>query len=77
MSIHSSDTANRRYAPRYNESFTGVMICFALCFFLSQAIRFLLQRENRSRDESYGLPTTEHGLEDLSDKENTSFRYPL
>ncbi|KAH8883177.1 MFS general substrate transporter [Thozetella sp. PMI_491] len=66
-----------KFGPRYNESFTGIMVCFALCFFLSQGVRFLLQKKNTRRDAKYGVPTIEHGLEDLTDKENKSFRYPL
>jgi hypothetical protein len=53
------------------------MLCFAVCFFLAHAIRFALQRQNRMRDEKFGTPGTERGLEDLSDKENMSFRYSL
>lgn len=53
------------------------MICFAICFFLAQAVRFGLKRENENRTKLYGPPTFEKGLEDLSDKENTSFRYTL
>ncbi len=53
------------------------MVSFAVCFFLSQIVRFFLQRENKSRAAQYGAPSIEHGLEDLTDKENKSFRYPL
>ncbi|KAL6898693.1 major facilitator superfamily domain-containing protein [Trichoderma evansii] len=68
---------DQKFAPKFSQSFTGIMICFAICFFLAQAVRFGLKRENENRTNSYGPPTFEKGLEDLSDKENTSFRYTL
>lgn len=68
---------NSSYAPRYDRSFTGIMICFVICFFASEIVRFFLARENKKRDAQYGEPDDAHGLEDLTDKENTSFRYHL
>ncbi len=53
------------------------MICFAICFVSAEVLRFFLARENRKRDEQYGEPDDAHGLEDLTDKENKSFRYHL
>jgi hypothetical protein len=70
-------TLNRSYAPRYDRSFTGIMICFVVCFFASEIVRFFLARENKKRDAQYGEPDDVHGLEDLTDKENKSFRYHL
>ena len=37
----------------------------------------MLARENKYRAETYGVPEVSHGLEDLTDKENKSFRYNL
>lgn len=37
----------------------------------------MLVRENERRDRDFGPPTTSHGLEDLTDRENKSFRYNL
>lgn len=65
------------YAPRYDPSFTGVLICFVICFFCAEMLRFFLARENRKRDDRYGAPDDAHGLEDLTDRENKSFRYRL
>ncbi|KAL2194635.1 major facilitator superfamily domain-containing protein [Corynascus similis CBS 632.67] len=65
------------YAPRYDKSFTGVMICFVVCCFCAEILRFLLARENKKREAQYGPPDDAHGLEDLTDKENKSFRYHL
>ncbi|KAM6513018.1 hypothetical protein FSOLCH5_010714 [Fusarium solani] len=66
-----------KYAPRYDESFIGIMICFAICVGVSLALRVMLARENSSRDRQYGQPELSHGLEDMTDKENKSFRYNL
>ncbi|KAL2145267.1 hypothetical protein VTI28DRAFT_7635 [Corynascus sepedonium] len=65
------------YAPRYDKSFTGVMICFVVCCLCAEILRFLLARENKRREAQYGPPDDAHGLEDLTDKENKSFRYHL
>lgn len=53
------------------------MICFAVCVFAAFALRWLLDRENKHRDSAYGAPELSHGLEDLTDRENKSFRYRL
>ncbi|QGI67568.1 hypothetical protein CEK26_011519 [Fusarium fujikuroi] len=66
-----------KFAPRYDESFTGIMICFTVCVFAALALRWLLDRENKHRDTTYGSPNHSHGLEDLTDRENKSFRYRL
>ncbi|KAH7189869.1 MFS transporter [Fusarium oxysporum] len=66
-----------KFAPRYNESFTGIMICFTICVFAAFALRWLFDRENKHRDTTYGSPNLSHGLEDLTDRENKSFRYRL
>ncbi|KAK7969901.1 major facilitator superfamily domain-containing protein [Apiospora saccharicola] len=66
-----------KFGPRYDQSFTGITVCFAVCCVLGQVIRFLLARENKRRDAKYGPPEWSHGLEDLTDRENKSFRYTL
>ena len=66
-----------KFAPRYDSSFTGIMICFAVCVVVALALRFALARENARRDREYGAPETLHGLEDMTDGENKSFRYNL
>ncbi|KXX81879.1 Thiamine pathway transporter THI73 [Madurella mycetomatis] len=65
------------YAPRYDQSFTGILICFVVCFFCAEILRFFLARENKKREDQYGSPDDVHGLEDLTDRENKSFRYRL
>ena len=65
------------YAPRYNESFTGILICFAVCAVCAETLRFLLDRNNKKRQSMYGPPDISHGLEDLTDGENKSFRYQI
>lgn len=54
-----------------------MVMCFAICLDLAQIFRGLLMVENRRRDRKYGLSTEEYGLQDLTDGENKSFRYPL
>ncbi|KPA36847.1 allantoate permease [Fusarium langsethiae] len=66
-----------KFAPRYDQSFTGIMICFAVCVVAALGLRFLLERENKQRELNYGPPDVSHGLEDLTDRENKSFRYNL
>ncbi|KAK7413969.1 hypothetical protein QQX98_007152 [Neonectria punicea] len=66
-----------KYAPRYDESFMGIMICFVVCIFAALALRWKLAKENSFRDQQYGLPELSHGLEDMTDRENKSFRYNL
>lgn len=66
-----------KFGPRYDQSFTGITVCFAVCCVLGQVIRFLLARENERRNVKYGAPEWSHGLEDLTDRENKSFRYTL
>ncbi|GFP59123.1 hypothetical protein ACSS6W_007790 [Trichoderma asperelloides] len=68
---------DQKFAPKFSQSFTGILVCFAVCFFLAQVVRFMLDRENKNRTKLYGPPTFDKALEDLSDKENTSFRYAL
>ncbi|KAF3283852.1 hypothetical protein TWF970_001023 [Orbilia oligospora] len=65
------------YAPRYDRSFIGIMICFVLCFICSELLRLILVKENKRRDIKYGTPDIAHGLEDLTDRQNKSFRYHL
>lgn len=55
----------------------GIMICFVACIFVSFVLRWKLASENASRDREYGQPELSHGLEDMTDRENKSFRYNL
>lgn len=55
----------------------GIMICFVICIFVALGLRWKLAKENASRDREYGAPELSHGLEDLTDRENMSFRYNL
>lgn len=66
-----------KFGPRYSQSFTGITVCFVACCVLGQVVRLVLARENQRRDEQYGPPDWQHGLEDITDRENKSFRYPL
>ncbi|KAG5997355.1 hypothetical protein E4U43_002646 [Claviceps pusilla] len=68
---------NATWGPRYDQSFLGLMICFAVCFATALALRAMLVRENNRREREFGPPETSHGLQDLTDRENTSFRYNL
>lgn len=53
------------------------MVCLAIACATALLLRVLLSRENKKRDNLYGQPGAEHGLEDLTDKENKDFRYHL
>lgn len=78
LKLNTNDiVTERKFAPKFGQSFTGVLICFAICFVLAQVVRFVLDRENKERSRVHGPPTFEKGLEDLSDRENFSFRYAL
>ncbi|KAM5358994.1 hypothetical protein ACJZ2D_014819 [Fusarium nematophilum] len=66
-----------KYGPRYDESFIGILVCFATLLTISIILRLLLSRRNAGRNEKYGEPEFQHGLEDVTDKENKSFRYTL
>ncbi|EIT79204.1 permease of the major facilitator [Aspergillus oryzae 100-8] len=70
-------TFDARYAPRYDPGFEALIICFAIALVLSQVFRALMALQNHRRDQRVGPPTAECGLQDLTDKENKSFRYPL
>ncbi|KAH8673289.1 major facilitator superfamily domain-containing protein [Xylariales sp. PMI_506] len=66
-----------KFSPRYSQSFTGIMVCFAVAVVISEATWFMLRRENMKRDAEYGAAGISHGLEDLTEKENRDFRYQL
>lgn len=66
-----------KYAPRYDESFTGLLIFFAVLIVLAQGLRFMLSRRNKRRNEKYGEPETQHGLDDMTDRQNKSFRWVI
>jgi RNase P subunit RPR2 len=68
---------DRSYAPHYDKSFTGIMICFVVCFVCAEILRFILARENKRREAQYGPPDDAQGLDDFTDRENKSFRYHL
>lgn len=68
---------DRNDAPRYDPGFQATVICFGVCFVLAQVFRALMLVQNKRRDREYGAPTSEHGLEDLTDGVNKSFRYSL
>ncbi|KAG5985083.1 hypothetical protein E4U55_001586 [Claviceps digitariae] len=68
---------NATWGPRYDQSFLGLMICFAVCLVTALALRSMLVRENKRRERDFGPPETSHGLQDLTDRENKSFRYNL
>jgi hypothetical protein len=53
------------------------MICFVVCLFSAEILRFFLARENKKREAEHGAPDDAHGLDDFTDRENKSFRYQL
>ncbi|RAL12626.1 putative MFS transporter [Aspergillus homomorphus CBS 101889] len=70
-------TFNAKDAPRYDPGFQVTVICFAACLVLAQVFRALMMMQNQRRNGQYGLPNAEYGLQDMTDGENKSFRYPL
>lgn len=68
---------NRKYAPGYNQSFIGIMVCYSIAIVICHMSRILLSRENERRDREYGPPGISHGLEDITEKDNKDFRYQL
>ncbi|RAH75415.1 putative MFS transporter [Aspergillus aculeatinus CBS 121060] len=70
-------TFDAKDAPRYDPGFQATVICFAICCVLAQVFRALMYTQSKRRDAKYGAPSGEHGLDDLTDGENKSFRYPL
>lgn len=77
IELFGANSEDSKYAPRYGESFSAVLVCFAVLIVLSQGLRFMLVRRNKNRDEKYGPPTTQFGLDDMTDKENKSFRWMI
>lgn len=76
-SIIGPQIFNRKDAPRYDPGFKGTMICLASCSVLAVLLRWHLARKNSGREMENGPAGTEHGLDDMTDKENRDFRYQL
>lgn len=68
---------NRKFSPRYSQSFKGIMVCFVVAIGIAEGTWFFLARENKRRDAEYGPPGHSHGLEDITEVENKDFRYQL
>ncbi|KAG5927388.1 hypothetical protein E4U42_002299 [Claviceps africana] len=68
---------NAKWGPDFEQSFLVLMFCFTSCFVLALGLRSMLVRENRRREREFGPPDTLHGMQDLTDRENKSFRYNL
>ncbi|KAG5938553.1 hypothetical protein E4U53_007983 [Claviceps sorghi] len=66
-----------KWGPGYEKSFLVILICFTACFAMALALRSVLVKENRRRERDFGPPDTLHGMQDLTDRENKSFRYNL
>lgn len=52
-------------------------MCFAAIVVIALGLRFMLSRRNNRRDKKYGAPQFQHGLEDMTDKQNKSFRWVI
>jgi hypothetical protein len=63
--------------PRYSGGFIACVVIMVLFILLALLARWYLEGENARRDREYGPPQTEHSLEDLTDRENSDFRYKL
>ena len=69
-------------SPRYFIAFATHLGCYSLLVIVIVALRWYLRRENRKRDElaAQGIAEAKddamiRAWEDLTDKENLSFRY--
>ncbi|RDW82804.1 MFS allantoate transporter-like protein [Coleophoma cylindrospora] len=72
----------KRDAPKYFIAFSTHLGCYSLLMFVIVFLRFHLMRENRKKDElaAAGVhaaydPDLVHAFDDLTDRENTNFRY--
>jgi len=63
--------------PIYQGGFIACVVATAAVMVMSVVARLVLARENARRDREYGASGNEHALEDLTDRENTNFRYAL
>ncbi|KAG0683836.1 hypothetical protein C6P40_005289 [Pichia californica] len=70
--------------PRYHSGILGLAISYGGMIVIGVLYRLSLMWENRSRDKKYGVLTEEakaesilKGFQDLTDKQNTGFRYEL
>ncbi|TDZ33599.1 putative transporter [Colletotrichum spinosum] len=69
-------------APRYFIAFATHIGCYALLIIVIISLRIYLTRQNKKRDEMAAAGVTEaspeytaHAFEDMTDKQNLSFRY--
>lgn len=66
-------------SQHYPELWTGLTICYCITIVCACALYFILHRENKKRD-ALGLDESERNrlaFKDLTDKENSYFRYVL
>lgn len=68
--------------PRYFPAFATHIACYSVLVIVIFALRFHLKRQNKRRDElaaqgnsAANDPQLLRAFEDLTDKENLSFRY--
>ncbi|KAE8149346.1 major facilitator superfamily domain-containing protein [Aspergillus avenaceus] len=66
-----------KYAPRYDNGFIGLMVCFVVCFCVALLLRQALAAENRLRDREFGTQSDVGISDDLTDRENKNFRYNI
>jgi hypothetical protein len=68
---------NSTPGPVFTGGFTSCVVSVAAVMLVAIYGRWHLARENARRDREYGPATDVHALDDLTDRENKSFRYAL
>jgi MFS family permease len=63
--------------PKYVTGFTVSLVLLMISSGLGLTLYFYLRAENSKRDANYGQPTATMFIDDVTDKQNTSFRYVL
>lgn len=61
--------------PKYTGGFVTSVAFLIAMILLALYSHWHLSRENARRDREYGVPDDELGLEDVTDKQNSKFRY--
>lgn len=71
---------------KYRSTWISLIICMAVTSVLSLLLRIVLARENKRRDSLFGSGESKEAINvveqrqeemDMTDKENTAFRYSL
>ena len=62
-------------APVYADGFIQAVVGMSVLITLAMALKIILVRRNKKRDEMYGPPRYDYAFSDLTDFKNVNFRY--